>query len=160
VLIPPMLMTAAQAAAGGGVALPTGQVAVTIALCVPEAVAGAVRPGSMVDVLDTSTVGGTPGGSGLSASAACGGSHQQSSPNASTKVVLINMQVLSVGPAATSQATSTPGGTAPVTTGTTTGSPAPSTGTVLVTFAATVAQAKTLVHLSVTGLPYLLLVRP
>jgi pilus assembly protein CpaB len=160
VLIPPMLVTAAQAAAGGGVALPTGQVAVTIAFCVPEAVAGSVRPGSLVDVVNTFTVGGTTGGSGLSASAACSGSHQQSSPNAHEQVVLTNMQVLSVGPAATGQASSTPGGTAPATTtGTATDSPASSTGTVLVTFAATVTQAKTLVHLSVTGLPYLLLVR-
>jgi len=162
VLITPMLVSAAQAT-GGGVALPTGQVAVSIALCVPEAVAGAVRAGSKVDVVDTFTAGGTPGGgSGLSASAGCSGSHQQSSPNARTLVVptLADMQVLSVGPAATGQASSTPGGTTPATTGTTTDSPPSSTGTVLVTFAATVAQAEKLIHLSVTGLPYLVLVRP
>ncbi len=160
VLITPMLVTAAQATAGGGVALPTGQVAVTIALCVPEAVAGAVRAGSKVDVVNTFTVGGAGGGSGLSASAGCSGSHQQSSPNARTQMVLTGMQVLSVGPAATGQASSTPAGTAPATTGTTTDSPASSTGTVLVTFAATVQQAEKLIKLSDTGLPYLLLVRP
>ena len=160
VLIRPLLVTAAQAT--GGVALPTGQGAVTIPFCVPEAVAGAVRPGSLVDVWDTFTVGGgTASGSGLSASAGCSGSHQQSSPNATTKLMMTNMQVLSVGPAATGQASSTPGGTAPATTtGTATDSPASSTGTVLVTFAATLAQAKELIHLNVTGLPYLVLVRP
>jgi pilus assembly protein CpaB len=159
VLITPMLVTAAQAT-GGGVALPTGQGAVTMAFCVPEAVAGAVRPGSRVDVWDTFTAGGTAGGSGLSASAGCSGSHQQSSPNAHTELVLTNMQVLSVGPAATGQASSTPAGPGATTTGTATDSPPSSTGTVLVTFAATVAQAKTLIHLSVTGLPYLVLLRP
>jgi pilus assembly protein CpaB len=160
VLITPMLVTAAQAT--GGVALPTGQVAVTIAFCVPEAVAGAVRAGSTVDVVDTIAAGGTAKGPGLSASAGCSGSHQQNSPGAPTGVVpsLTGMQVLSVGPAATGQASSTPGGTAPATTGTTTDSPASSTGTVLVTFAATLAQAEKLIHLSVTGLPYLVLVRP
>ncbi len=159
VLIKPMLVTAAT----GGVALPTGQVEVTIAFCVPEAVAGAVRPGSTVDVFDTVALGGgAKGGAGLSASAGCSGSHQQNSPNAPTAVVpsLTGMQVLSVGPAATGQASSSSGGTAPVTTGTTTDSPPSSTGTVLVTFAATLAQAKELIHLSVTGLPYLVLVRP
>lgn len=161
VLITPMLVTAAQAT--GGVALPTGQVAVTIPFCVPEAVGGAVRAGSTVDVFDTVAVGGgAKGGAGLSASAGCSGSHQQNSPGAPTGVVpsLTGMQVLSVGPAATGQASSTPGGTAPATTGTTTDSPPSSTGTVLVTFAATLTQARELIHLSVTGLPYLVLVRP
>ncbi len=162
VLITPMLVPAAQAAAGGGVALSTNQVAVTIALCVPEAVAGAVRPGSRVDVLDTVSAGGTAGGGGLSASAGCSGSHQQGSVNARTQPVkgLSSVEVLSVGPAATGQASSTPGGTTPATTGTTTDSPPSSTGTVLVTFAVNLTQAETLIRLSDTGLPYLVLLRP
>ena len=52
-LLRPMLVTAAQATGAGTLATPKGMVAVTIPLCLPEAVAGYVQPGSQVAVFDT-----------------------------------------------------------------------------------------------------------
>jgi pilus assembly protein CpaB len=52
-LLRPMLVTAAQATGAGTLAIPKGMVAVTIPLCLPEAVAGYVQPGSQVAVFDT-----------------------------------------------------------------------------------------------------------
>ena len=50
-LLRPMLVTAVQATSGLGD--PAGMVAVTIKLCLPEAVAGNIKAGSQVEVFDT-----------------------------------------------------------------------------------------------------------
>jgi pilus assembly protein CpaB len=159
-LLHPMLVAAAEVT-GGGVAPPAGLVAVTIALCLPEAVGGAVRAGSRVEVFDTSAAGGS---GSLTSGADCSGSHEQSSLNARTRVALPDAQVLSVGPATSGQAASaqgslTSGGTAS-TSGTATDGPGSSQGAVLVTLAVTPARAQQLIQLSVAGLPYLALLRP
>ena len=161
-LLRPALVTAAQVT--GGVALPPNMVAVTIALCLPEAVAGGVHAGSAVEVFDTSGA----GRGALTASSDCSGSHQeQGGGTAHTQVVLPRAQVLSVGPATSGQTGLTPGGTAPggtapgssaSTAGTSTDPPS-SQGTVLVTFAVSPTAAQRLIQVSVTGLPYLALLQ-
>lgn len=161
VLLKPMLVTAAQVT--GGIALPPGMVAVTMAFCMPEAVAGGVHTGSFVEVFDTSVTGhAATAGGGLTASPDCSGSHQeQGNGTARTRVVLAKAQVLSVGPAATGQASSAQGGaTATSTASTSAAGPASSQGTVLVTFAVSPAAALRLIQVSVAGLPYLALLQP
>jgi pilus assembly protein CpaB len=154
-LLRPMLVPAAQVT--GGIALPSGMVAVAVALCVPEAVAGGVRPGSEVEVFGTYA---TAGGA-LTAGPDCSGSHQdQGNGTARTRVVLARAQVLSVGPAASGQASSAQGGTTPASTTGTSTDPASSQGTVLLTFAVSPAAAQRLIQVTVAGLPYLALLRP
>ena len=154
-LLRPMLVPAAQVT--GGIALPSGMVAVTMAFCLAEAVAGGVHAGSTVEIFDTTAAPGAaaPGGA-LTAGADCSGSHQQQAGGtAHTRVVLSKVKVLSVGPAA-SQA----GGAAAGTASTASAAPASSQGTVLVTFAVGAGTAQRLIQLSVAGLPYLVLLQP
>ena len=164
VLLRPVLVTAAQVT--GGVAAPQGMVAVTIALCLPEAVAGGLHAGSAVEVFDTSDGGrGAAGGSALTAGSDCSGSHQeQGGGTARTRVVLTRAQVLSVGPATSGQTspsgTGGTGGTSATATGASADPSASSQGTVLVTFAVSAADAQRLIQVSVTGLPYLALLQP
>jgi pilus assembly protein CpaB len=162
-LLRPMLVTAAQVT--GGVAAPSGTVAVTIALCLPEAVAGGLHAGSAVEVFDTSAGRGPTGAGALTASSDCSGSHQeQGGGTARTRVVLARAQVLSVGPAASGQASppggSTTGGTTSTTTSASADPSGSSQGTVLVTFAVSPVAAQQLIQVSVTGLPYLALLQP
>ena len=91
-----MLVTSAQATAG--IAIPPGMVAVTVELCMPEAVAGYVRPGSHVAVSDTYAPGAGTGA--LTAQPNCTEPHQQQEFNsAHTRVVLPKVLVISVGTA-------------------------------------------------------------
>ncbi len=94
-LLRPMLVTAAQATGAGTLATPKGMVAVTIPLCLPEAVAGYVQPGSQVAVFDTYST------TKLSVQENCSGTsqmHQSSAQGAVlTRVVLPRVLVLSVG---------------------------------------------------------------
>jgi pilus assembly protein CpaB len=153
-LLRPMLVTAAQAT--GGVALPAGMVAVTIELCMPEAVAGAVRPGSEVEVFDTAARATGASGGTLTAGPNCTGPHQQQANGAArTRVVLPRVQVLSVGSAAIGQGTST---------STTTAAPAATSngstqGNVLVTLAVSQRDAERVIQITETGLPYLALLQ-
>jgi pilus assembly protein CpaB len=161
-LLRPVLVTAAQVT--GGVALPPNMVAVTIALCLPEAVAGGVHAGSAVEVFDTSGAGrGGAGGGALTANSDCSGSHQeQGGGTARTRIVLPTAQVLSVGPATGGQTGPTPGGTAPGSSASTAGTstdPPSNQGTVLVTLAVSPTAAQKLIQVSVTGLPYLALLQ-
>jgi pilus assembly protein CpaB len=156
-LLRPMLVTAAQVT--GGVALPPGMVAVSVNLCLPEAVAENIGPGSEVEVIDTFAF----GSSGLTAQPNCTGPHQQQDRGKTrTLVVLPRVQVLSVGPA---------GGTGHATSSTNTSAFARSTdpqssssspsqpGNVLVTLAVTQAAALRLIQITETGLPYLALLQ-
>jgi pilus assembly protein CpaB len=156
-LLRPMLVTAAQAT--GGVALPPGMIAVTIALCMPEAVAGAVRAGSEVEVFDTaaasSTTTGSSGGT-LTAGPNCTGPHQQqANGHARTRVVLAKVQVLSVGSASNGQGNSTA-----TTTASTPAANGSTQGTVLVTLAVSQQAARKVIQITETGLPYLALLQP
>jgi pilus assembly protein CpaB len=140
VLLRPMLVPAAQVS--GGLAIPGSMVAVTIPLCLPQAVAGYVRAGSQVAIFDTFSTG------SMSSSASCssGGSISgQGGGTIETRVVLPRVQVLAVGAAVSS---SGPG----------TGSQ--SQGGVLVTLAVDQADAERVIQLTETGLPYLALLTP
>jgi pilus assembly protein CpaB len=143
VLLRSMLVPAAQVS--GGLAIPDKMVAVTIPLCLPQAVAGYVHAGSQVAIFDTIS------SQSMNAQESCnqsGESHQaQVSGVVDTRVVLPRVQVLSVG--------SGQGGSA---SGTSTGSQAQ--GGVLVTLAVDQADAERVIQLTETGLPYLALLTP
>jgi pilus assembly protein CpaB len=146
VLLRPMLVPAALVS--NGLAIPGTLVAVTIPLCMPEAVAGYVHGGSQVAIFDTFSSG------SLSSSESCSGSgvsHQgQSSGLVETRVVLPRVLVLAVGPPAGSQ-----GGS-----GSALGGGSQSQGGVLVTFAVDQADAERVIELTEVGLPYLALLTP
>jgi pilus assembly protein CpaB len=158
-LLRPLLVPAAQVT--GGIALPPRMVAVTMAFCLTEAVAGGVHAGSTVEIFDTTAApgAGAPGGA-LTAGADCSGSHQEQAGGAAhTRVVLPEVKVLSVGPAGTGQTTS--GQATTTQSSSATGAvPASGQGTVLVTFAVSPPTAQRLIQVSVAGLPYLALLQP
>lgn len=131
----------------GGLHIPNGMTAVTIALCAPEAVAGFVRPGSQVALYETSVKTGT-----LSAQPACDLPHQQQNGSV-TQVVLSQALVLAVssGPALT------PGGTSSGTTVVGQSGSSASQSSLLLTLAVSQADAPRVISLSETGLPYLTL---
>jgi len=139
VLLRPMLVPAAQVS--GGLAIPGSMVAVTIPLCLPEAVAGYVRAGSQVAIFDTFSTG------SMSSSESCssgGGSISgEASGTIETRVVLPRVQVLAVGAASSGQ-----------------GSGSQSQSSVLVTLAVDQADAERVIQLTETGLPYLALLTP
>jgi pilus assembly protein CpaB len=140
-----MLVTAAHVT--GGLALPPGMIAVTVNLCLPEAVAGDLRPGAEVAIFDTIVTG---GGGQVSAGPACTGPHQQPGGNPQTRLVLARVQVVSTGAAAGSGSTTTAGfggGS----------SSSASTTSMMVTLAVSQVQAERLIQITETGLPYLAL---
>ena len=147
-LLRPMLVTASQTTSG--LAIPPGMMAVTLAFCLPEVVAGAVQPGSEVAVFDTV---GLNTGSPISAAPGCAGAHTQTGGTIKTRVVLQRVQVLSVGQAPAGGTGSTSTSTSALSSTSTTSS---QTGS-LVTLAVTQAQAEQLIQMTVTGLPYLAL---
>jgi pilus assembly protein CpaB len=137
VLLRPMLVPAAQVS--GGLAIPGSMVAVTIPLCLPQAVAGYVRAGSQVAIFDTfSTGSGSSSGSSCSSGGSISG---QAGGTIETRVVLPRVQVLAVG--AASQ-----------------GSGSQSQSSVLVTLAVDQSDAERVIQLTETGLPYLALLTP
>jgi pilus assembly protein CpaB len=145
-LLRPMLVTASQTTSG--LAIPPGLMAVTLAFCLPEVVAGAVEPGSQVAVFDTV---GANTGSPITAQPGCAGAHIQTGGTIKTRVVLQRVQVLSVGqaPAGSASSTSTSALSSSSSSSSSTGS--------LVTLAVTQSQAEQLIQMTETGLPYLAL---
>ena len=157
-LLRPMLVTSAQATATGALAIPTGMVAITIPLCMSEAVAGYVQPGSHVAVFDTYPT----KKANLQESCGQGGeSHQAQGVGAVvTKIVLPRVLVLATGQAAASGTTGT--STTASGSGLTNSSQAdPSSaapdGSVMVTLAVSQANAERLILITRAGLPYLAL---
>jgi pilus assembly protein CpaB len=140
VLLRPLLVTAAQVT--NGLAIPNGMVAVAIMFCVPEAVAGNVHAGSQVAVFSTAGGGGNAG--------ACSGQRQQTSANATTKLILPRVTVLAVGSAA---ANSQSGASTSASTSTSNAQSGE-----LVTLAVDQQDAERLIALTESGLPYLALV--
>jgi pilus assembly protein CpaB len=150
-LLRPMLVAAAQVT--GGVAIPKGMVAVTIQMCLTEAVAGYITAGSEVAVFDTF------GSKSLNVQETCQVSHQAQAVGAvRTAVVLPKVEVLSVGPAPSSAQGTSSGSTTTASNGS--ASPASSQGAVLVTLAVRQADAERLIQLDEAGLPYLALLTP
>ena len=146
-LLRPMLVTAAQVTSG--LPIPAGMVAVTVNLCLPEAVAGYVKAGSEVEVFDTYG----PKATALTAQPNCAPPHeQQDYGDIHIRMVLPRVQVLSVGPAtaSTSGSSSASGSSA-------SGSSSASSADMLVTVAVSQASAGRLILLTETGLPYLAL---
>jgi pilus assembly protein CpaB len=148
-LLRPMLVTAV--ASTSGVAIPSGMMAVTIALCVPEAVARYVYPGSEVALFDTYITGGT-----TSAQWTCGSKSIQASPKTKvvTRIVLTRVKVLSVAEAAptqsASQVTSTAFGQ-----NTSSSQDQATQNQVLVTLAVDQTDAERVINIAESGLPYL-----
>jgi len=163
-LLRPMLVTAAQATATGALAIPKGMIAVTIPLCLSEAVAGYVQPGSEVAVFDTYP---TKKASLQESCGQSGQSNQSHGPGAAvTRVLLPRVLVLATGAAA---ASGTTGGTTSTTASggvlshnSSQADPAASvpSGAVLVTMAVSQANAEKLILLTRAGLPYLALLTP
>jgi len=155
-LLRPMLVTATQATAAGALAIPKGMVAVTIPLCMPEAVAGYVQPGSQVAVFDTYP---TRKASLQESCDQSGQSHQAQGPGGViTRIVLPRVLVLATGQAAASGTTSTTasGGAFGHNSQTDPGASAPA-GSVMVTLAVSQANAERLILITRAGLPYLAL---
>ena len=155
VLLRPMLVTPAQLT--GGVSLPAGMIAVSVNLCLPEAVAQNIAPGSEVEVLNTWAPKAV-----ITAGPNCTGPHaEQAGGKARTRVILPRVEVLSLGAAGgaghgTSTSTSVFARNS--------SDPAPSTqagaiNSVTVTFAVTPTAALRLVQIAETGLPYLALLQ-
>jgi len=147
-LLRPMLVTAV--AATSGVAIPTGMMAVTIALCVPEAVARYVYPGSEVALFDTFIKSGS-----ATAQWSCGSKSIQSTATATvvTRIVLTKVRVLSVGEAAP---VTSAGSITSTAFGQTTSSTDQATqNEVLVTLAVDQPDAERVINLAEAGLPYL-----
>jgi pilus assembly protein CpaB len=156
-LLRPMLVTSVQATSG--VAIPAGMVAVTIALCMPEAVAGYVRPGSEVAIFDTYAARSGSGSGTLTAQPNCSGPHQQQDfGSLVTRTLLPKVQVISVGPAAAAGS----GGSASTTNTAFAQNSNSSTqqGMVLVTLAVDQADAERVINIAEGGLPYLALLTP
>jgi pilus assembly protein CpaB len=149
VLLRPMLVPAAQTS--GGLEIPSGMVAVTIPLCLPEAVAGYVQAGSQVAVFDTVS------SKSMSSQESCSQSGQsqqtQASGDVQTRVVLPRVQVLAVGQAGSGQGRGGQGGSG-------TGAGNQPQGSVLLTLAVNQANAERVIRLTETGLPYLALLTP
>lgn len=155
-LLRPMLVAPAQVT--GALAIPSGMIAVSIMLCVPEATAGYVHAGSQVAVFDT-FVRGAKGQ--LTAGAGCQGQHtQQDFGTAHTRMVVPKAEVISVGTAAANAQASTQSGSqnSGVLNQNNSGTSNTSgQSTVLVTLAVSQTDAERLILVSQTGLPYLAL---
>lgn len=147
-LLRPMLVAASQVT--GGVAIPKGMVAVTVQLCLSEAVAGYVTAGSQVAVFDTYGGGRTQG-----VQRSCNAAHQVMAVGSiHTAVVVPRAEVLSVG-----QAPASSQGSTGVLSGGSAGSAA-SQGAELVTLAVQQSDAERLIQIGEAGLPYLALLTP
>lgn len=157
VLLRPMLVTQAQVT--GGAALPAGMIEVSVNLCLPEAVAENIGPGSEVEVLNTFA----PNVNGMNAGPNCTGPHlQQANGKARTRVVLPRVEVLSLGPGAGAGHATSSTSTSVFSRNST--DPAPATqqagvNSVTVTLAVTQIAALRLVQIAETGLPYLALLQ-
>jgi len=159
-LLRPMLVTSAQATATGALAIPMGMIAITIPLCLPEAVAAYVQPGSQVAVFDTYA---TKKASLQESCSQSGVSHQAEGPGGIvTRIVLPRVLVLATGQGAgggaTGTSTSTTASSSPFSHNGQTDPPSSApTGSVLVTVAVTQADAERLILITRAGLPYLAL---
>jgi pilus assembly protein CpaB len=153
VLLQNMLGSASSVTSSGGFIVPSGDVAVSVDMCVPEDVADYVNPGSDVAVFDTLVL--LPSGQQMTPS--CSSGHPASSSGvvtntslASSVLVLPSVEVLAVGQNPGSQSTSGSSGTA-------TDPASSSSGDVLVTFAVNQNEAQQLILLQEIGIPYLAL---
>ncbi len=150
-LLQPMLVTAASVVSNGGIVIPAGKVAVTIQVCLSQAVAGYVTVGSYVAVFDTYATGTGARQGSLNVQQTCDVSHSAQASGINTRIVLTRSQVLAVGQASTgAQGTST-GIVANAQNGSQANSPE------LVTLAVSQADAERVIQIDQVGMPYLAL---
>jgi pilus assembly protein CpaB len=156
VLLENMLATSTTDTSGGFV-IPSGKVAISIDVCVPEAVADYVTAGSDVAVFGTTVA--TSQSSSVTPS--CSSEHpilgtsQLQANFAATGLVLSGIQVLAVGQNPVNQSTSAGGG--PTVTEEPVSSSSSSSGDVLVTVAVSPTDAEDLILMCQVGIPYLAL---
>jgi pilus assembly protein CpaB len=135
----------------GGLPLPTGTMAVSVALATPQHVAGYVRPGASIAIFDTFTLaegkGHVPAGDKL---------EPRHDFVQGTRVLLPRVQVVAVGAYGNGGVTSAPGA-ARTSSGESTSDGKTAEETLLVTVAVTQDQAERLVHAAQTGSLYLAL---
>jgi pilus assembly protein CpaB len=131
----------------GGLRIPAGQLAVTVAVRMPSAVAGYVQPGALVAVYDTFNVAEGKGARPVPAGDGLTSSHTY---NQATRLLLSGALVLAVGGRAA-------GSNPDAATGTSGGLPANDAAAVPVTVAVTAEDAVRLVHAAQTGVLYLAL---
>ena len=149
--------TAGDGQSGGGFVVPPGKIAISIDVCVPEAVADYVTAGSEVAVFDTTFA------NDLAAqeTASCSpqhpilGTEDLTNGQVATALVVPEVQVLAVGQNPASQSTSAGSN------GTVTTEPASSASSssseVLLVVAVTQSQAQDLILMGQVGIPYLAL---
>jgi pilus assembly protein CpaB len=145
VLLRPMLVSATEVKSG--LAIPKGMVAVSIQVCLTQAVAGNVQAGSEVAVFTTYAT------KGINIQQDCAGSHQaQVSGTVHTRIVLPRALVVGVGVAASLQTTSQGA------VGQSSSSTSSQNSATMVTLAVSQADAERLILLQEAGLPYLALI--
>jgi len=145
-----MLVPAERAT--NGLVIPDGQVAVTITLCGPEAVAGNVKVGSQVAVFGTVVTGDN---ADVSAQPNCTGQHKQQVGKgiSNTRVVIPKVRVIAIGAAKQPE-------DGVKTTNVSQNTSGPQNDLILVTVAVNQDNAERLILLTQTGLPYLALHGP
>ena len=145
VLLKEMLVPAREVT--GAIAIPAGKVAIAVELCLAEDVAGYVKPGSHIAVFDT-----FQSGSNQNLEQSCQSTHQaQNKDSVYTRLLLPDVEVLSVSAAPPPSTGTTSSDGAVLTSGATA---ATGQGAVFVTVAATQSQAEQLILAAQTGLPY------
>jgi pilus assembly protein CpaB len=150
-LLRPMLVPATQSAAASVLPIPAGMVAVTVQMCVQEAVADYITAGSDVAVFDTYVT-----AKATQPSRTCDVAHQGYPPPVmATHIVLTRVSVLAI--AASPAATGTSAGSASTVTDPTS---TDVQGSVLVTLAVDQADAEKLISIDELGLPYMALLTP
>jgi pilus assembly protein CpaB len=157
VLTDNMLSSASSVTSPSGLAVPPGKIAITIDVCVPEAVADYVTAGSDVAVFDTFIA----DSEAATMQPSCSDEHpilgtqELEANDADTVLLLASVQVLAVGQNSGSPSTS---GSSDVAATTNPASSASSSGgDVLVTFAVNQSQAEELIEIAQVGIPYLAL---
>lgn len=156
VLVRPLLVASSQLT--GALAIPTGMVAVTVATCMPGAVAGYVQPGSRVAVFGTYSDKKNNGSQSCgSSSGSSPGSGQTNLAHVHTRILLPRVPVLAVGAAPVSGQNGTSSGTALPNNSSSQNSPQ---NTVMVTLAVSQADAERLITMDSSGLTYLALLSP
>lgn len=149
--------TAADAQSSGGFVVPSGKIAISIDVCIPEAVAGYVTAGSEVAVFDTTFANNLAS----QQTASCSPQHpilgtgDLGTGQVATALVLPEVEVLAVGQNPVGQSTSA-GSTGTVTTEPAS-SASSSSSEVLLVVAVTQSQAQDLILVGQVGIPYLAL---
>jgi pilus assembly protein CpaB len=155
VLLQNMLGSGTSLIADGGFVIPTGMVAVAVNMCVSEAVADYIIPGSYVAVFDTVVQQQEIGRTCDTAHSAISGRVISNPQDAATRLVLTKVEVLAVGQSPVTQSNS--GGNSATVATDPSNSSSSSPTEVLVTLAVNQADAERLIVIDEVGLPYMAL---